>query len=161
MATGKTIPYKGEMLNTQHPSALQVAQITVGCDTTFDINLLDTTGRNTDETYALFSVPIDTFVMEVACAITTAFTTNGSLQVGDGSDSDGWLTDTAMEPATTNVAGKFTGTNEDTAAGYSGGKIYNAADTIDLYTEAGSATIAAGNAIFLLMYARDVGSDSD
>lgn len=105
--------------------------------------------RSRDITYADtgssagISVPAKTFVRDVIFEVTTAFTTGGYFQVGDGDDADGWVTSTGAL-----ISDGTTMLRTDTGGSiYSlHGKGYLTADTIDVDVHdstAGSLFIAA------------------
>lgn len=86
------------------------------------------------------SIPANTYVQNVSVHVLTADASQ-TMSVGDGDDTDGWLAG-----ATTAAAGDLAcssialtnGTNE-TITGYSGGRFYSAADTIDILVPTGKA----------------------
>lgn len=78
-------------------------------------------------------IPAKTFVMRAGIDVTTADGTALTLHLGDGSDDDGYVTSlngNAVGSATN--AFTLTEAAPNTVTGYSGGKYYSAADTIDI-----------------------------
>lgn len=85
---------------------------------------------------AAISIPAGTFVHAVGVDVTTAEGGTLTLDVGDGSDADGWL-----DGVDGNAVASYAPTKTlveaapNTILGYSvGGKYYSAADTIDVIT---------------------------
>ncbi len=104
----------------------------------------DITYADTSTTSAGIAVPANTFVARVILDVTTAFTTGGYVNVGDGDDADGWMkaADMLISDGTTMVRIDTGGANY---AAW-GGKGYTSADTIDVHimdSTAGSLFIAA------------------
>ena len=83
----------------------------------------------------VLSLPAKTYVMQVGLDVTTAEGGTLTIDVGDGSDPDGFLdgvnANTAASYAT---ALALTEASPNTVTGYSNGKYYSAADTIDVKT---------------------------
>ena len=106
--------------------------------------------RSRDITYADtgssagIDVPANTFVKQVILDVTSAFSTGGSVNVGDGDDADGWIkaADILISDGTVMLRVDTGGANY---AAW-GGKGYTTADTIDVHitdSTSGSLFIAA------------------
>ena len=80
----------------------------------------------------IFKVGANTWVDRVAVIVHTAQGSAGNIDVGDGSDVDGYIVDRDVNAtgATVSTLALTEGT-PNTVTGYSGGKFYTAADTID------------------------------
>jgi hypothetical protein len=83
----------------------------------------------------VMSIPAKTMVLAVGLDVTTAEGATCTIDVGDGGDPDGFLdgvnANTAASYATSLVLAEAA---PNTVAGYSNGKYYAAADTIDVKT---------------------------
>lgn len=99
----------------------------------------------TNDVVQAISIPANTWVQfvnaEVVSASTTNVGANHSITVGDGSDADGWVASLALITAGTDASSvplrqtltNTTGIAVTTASpAYGWGKVYTAADTIDL-----------------------------
>ena len=84
------------------------------------------------EVLALFNVAKNTYVFKVFALCTTVEGGAANLDIGDGADVDGFLVDFNVNSlgAATNTLALTEGT-PNTVTGYSNGKFYAAADTID------------------------------
>lgn len=84
------------------------------------------------EVLAIFKVSANTWVDRIAVIVHTAQGSAGNVDVGDGSDVDGYIVDRDVNAtgATASTLALTEGT-PNTITGYSGGKFYTAADTID------------------------------
>ena len=86
-------------------------------------------------TVQAIDVPAKTLVTDVLLVITTAFVGGTpSVDVGDGTDPDGWVDSVDITEGTT---GSYKGTETNTAAYLNKGRYYTAADTIDAVLSAG------------------------
>ena len=102
------------------------------------------TEADTGTTKAVIDVPAKTLVVEVVCVVTEAFAGGTPLlDVGDGTDTDGWV-DQGDITATT--IGSYRGDETTTAAFSGSGKYYATADTIDVVV---SASLTNGTAYVL------------
>lgn len=82
------------------------------------------------DTMAVLNIPAGTIIHNVVLEVITAEATGTpTINVGDGTDPNGWVAG-----AVTSAAGKFLGAGAYVAAG---GKLYTAADTLDLEMPAG------------------------
>jgi len=80
--------------------------------------------------HASVSLAADVFVLAVWVKIAEAWNgTNPTIDAGDGLDPDGWVDNTEVTEGT---VGTYRGTPETTGAYCTKGKVYTAADTIDL-----------------------------
>lgn len=78
-------------------------------------------------------VPAKTLVMRVGYDVTTAEGATATFDLGDGSDADGYLNDVDLNSVGSGVMSlALTEGTPNTIAGYSNGKYYSAADTIDI-----------------------------
>lgn len=78
-------------------------------------------------------VPAKTLVMRVGYDVTTAEGATATFDLGDGSDADGFLNDVDLNAVGSGVmALALTEGTPNTITGYSNGKYYSAADTIDV-----------------------------
>lgn len=83
---------------------------------------------NATSPVALFEVLPNTMVVDLIVQIATAFNgTTPSVTVGDGDDADGFFDSASLVPGTVG----YKSIKQDTQP-YSGGKLYAAADTIDV-----------------------------
>jgi hypothetical protein len=87
----------------------------------------DITHADTGTTVGAISVPAQTWVDRVVSVVTVAFQTGGYVDVGDGTDPDGWITSTGMLVSDGTLA-----LRADTSGAYRSGKGYITADTIDV-----------------------------
>jgi hypothetical protein len=105
-------------------------------------NIFDASRRNlaAADVVTLLSIPAKTRVLNVFYEVLTEDATQ-TVSIGDGSDTDGFLAaadvGTAANTGCSTLA-LTTGT-PNTVTGYSGGKFYSAADTIDLVVDSGKA----------------------
>ena len=104
----------------------------------------DITYADTGTTVGAINVPANTFVAHVISKVTAAFSTGGYVDIGDGDDPDGWITNiqTLVSDGTLAIR---TGTGGSSVYAYAG-KGYLTADTIDVQpveSTAGSLFIAA------------------
>ena len=91
----------------------------------------------TTNVFELINVPAGAFVISVAHKVITAEGGTCTYEIGDGSDTDGYVVAaTSGNGNTTTNAQSF---NATTTPGYGVGKLYTAADTIDLYLTSGTA----------------------
>jgi hypothetical protein len=78
-------------------------------------------------------VPAKSLVMRVGYDVTTAEGATATFDLGDGSDADGYLNDVDLNTVASGVmALALTEGTPNTITGYSNGKYYSAADTIDI-----------------------------
>ena len=110
-----------------------VKQVRINCAT----NNVD---QSVDGTIELLKVPKGAFVKSVAIYIATVEDGAATLTIGDGADADGFLAGIDATAAGLTVSDKPVN-----AAAYAaiGGKVYTAADTIDLVTSADLDTLIA------------------
>lgn len=110
------------------------------------------TASDANSTVAILDVPAGTLIPPygVVLVITTLLAGGTeSLDIGDGTDPDGWI-DTA--DVTETGTGTFAGTEANTDAYAQAGKYYSAADTIDAVV---NASLTAGEA-YVFAYMIDV-----
>ena len=104
----------------------------------------DVTFAATGTTVGAIDVPANTFVAQVISKVTVAFSTGGYVDVGDGSDLDGWITNVQLLASDGTLALR-TGTGGASLYALTG-KGYLTADTIDVQlvdSTSGSVFIAA------------------
>ena len=77
-----------------------------------------------------------------------------ALHVGDGDDADGWLATAKIAPQTAVSTGLVKRSTEATAEAYAGGKLYAAADTIDITV--GVADVDAGEIDVFIVFIDNV-----
>ncbi len=78
-------------------------------------------------------VPAKSLVMRVGYDVTTAEGATATFDLGDGSDTDGYLNDVDLNSVASGVmALTLAEAAPNTVAGYTNGKYYSAADTIDV-----------------------------
>ena len=126
---------EGQSFLGENPQVVKVKRVTVGFDTG-DVNV------EAQEASAIFNIPANTFVLDVFSNVDTAFTALVTLDIGDGDDPDGWLATAKVAPQSAVSTGLVKRTTEATAEAYAGGKLYAAADTIDITV--GGANVDAG-----------------
>lgn len=91
------------------------------------------TPASSAEVLSVFKVGANTWVDRVAAICHTAEGSAGNVDVGDGSDVDGFLVDFNINSVAASVSTlSLTEGTPNTVTGYSGGKFYGAADTIDV-----------------------------
>lgn len=111
-----------------------------------------------NSTKAVLDVPKNTFIppLGVVVVITTLFAGGTpTIDVGDGANPDGWVDNTDVTEGT---AGAYAGTETNTAAYSGSGKLYTAADTIDVVLPDQAITAGEG---YVLAYMLDVGDVID
>jgi hypothetical protein len=64
--------------------------------------------------------------------VNVAWTASVTLDIGDGTDADGFLATAKIAPQSAVSTGLFKRTSKATAEAFAGGKYYSAADTLDL-----------------------------
>lgn len=140
--TAESLPRVGEVFTG--PGVPKLAKVTVGFASTNDVVVTAQT------TYAIFNVPAGMMVLDVFSIVNTAFTTSLTANIGDGDDTDGWLATAKVAPTTAVTTGIHKRSTLPTAEAYAGGKVYAAADTIDVLI--GGATPAAGQMDVYVLY---------
>jgi len=138
----KTLPYKGEFLNSfDYPAPLRCARLTMGASSDNDVVLGDAA------TYNLFTVPAGTLVHEIASRVVTAVTASVTITIGDSDSAAGFLASADLAPQSTGV---LLVSSRGAAEAYAGGKIYDAEQSIQAVTAA--ATVAAGVVEVYMIY---------
>lgn len=105
-------------------------------------NIFDAGRRNVTaaDVVEVLSIPAKTRVLNVFYEVLTA-DSGQTMTIGDGDDTDGYIS--AANVATQGNAGcstlALTEATPNTVTGYSGGKFYSAADTIDILVPSGKA----------------------
>lgn len=78
-------------------------------------------------------IPAKSLVMRVGADVTTAEGATATMHIGDGSDADGFMASVNLNSAaSTAMSLALTEAAPNTVTGYSNGKYYAAADTIDV-----------------------------
>lgn len=140
-----TIPQAGEIYVGDRPALPKIAKCIAGFTATGnDVDLIAQT------CYNLFSIAADTMVLKVRSIILTAFTASVTLDIGDDTDNDGWLATAKIGPTSAVTSGIYKDSTLPTAEAYAGGKLYSAADTIDVWVA--GATPVAGVMHVLMTY---------
>ena len=81
----------------------------------------------------IMPVPAKTLVLHVGYDVTTAEGATATFDLGDGSDTDGYLNDISLNSVASGaMALTLAEAAPNTVAGYTNGKYYSAADTIDI-----------------------------
>lgn len=81
----------------------------------------------------IMPVPAKTLVLRVGYDVTTAEGATATFDLGDGSDTDGYLNDISLNSVASGaMALTLAEAAPNTVAGYTNGKYYSAADTIDI-----------------------------
>lgn len=97
-----------------------------------DFSKLATAAAQNDVVEAL-SIPAGTLVQGVQWEVEGVEGAARNFAIGDGDDTDGYVTTTTANTAATGCSGlALTEGTPNTITGYSGGKYYSAADTIDI-----------------------------
>jgi hypothetical protein len=95
------------------------------------------TTASSAEVLAIFNVPKNTLVSRIAAICHRAEGGAANVDVGDGSDVDGFLVDFNVNSVASSLSSlALTEGTPNTITGYSGGKYYTAADTIDIIPSA-------------------------
>ncbi len=88
-------------------------------------------------------LPAKSFVMRVGYDVTTAEGASATFDFGDGSDADGYLNDISLNSVASGaMALTLAEAAPNTVAGYTNGKYYSAADTIDVTINSASVDAA-------------------
>jgi hypothetical protein len=155
--TLREIPYPGELFVPGHPGTLQLARVRVGGDTsdsTLDGLINDTSWADSDGAFHLFSIPAGTFVEKIAVEVEEDFSDAIEVVFGDCSASNGYFTDTLLDPLTTTA---YPIPSSSVASTYRYGKLYTAADSIQMSL---SGAWTAGQLGVYIWYALNVASDA-
>jgi hypothetical protein len=115
---------EGQSFLGENPQVVKVKKVTLGFDSG-DVQV------SAEGTVALANVPAGTLVLDVLSNVNEAFTALVTIDIGDGTDPDGWLATAKVAPTSAVSSGLFKRTTEATAEAFAGGKYYAAADTID------------------------------
>ena len=143
-----TLPTAG-LLNAG-PGVLQCAMLLIGGDdqgSAVDVEF------DAQETLAVCNVPANCFIDHVSCVTETAWTTSVTLDLGDGDDADGFLASAKVAPTTAVTTGILKSSVRARAEAYGVGKLYAAADTLDVVI--GGATPAVGKTRIFIFYIPD------
>jgi len=133
------IPGVGERLGREYVRAFTFGNSS-DAEIALDTGLLATGAT----TYALVNInEPNVFIKGIDVQIVAKFTTStGTFVIGDGTDTDGFWTDTLFNGAAT---GAVFG-NMATSVGYGAGKLYTSTDTIDLVKDnAAASTISTAS----------------
>lgn len=81
----------------------------------------------------IIPLPAKSLVLRVGADVTTAEGATATMHIGDGADADGFMASVNLNSAASSAMGlALTEGTPNTITGYSGGKYYSAADTIDV-----------------------------
>ena len=138
---------EGQSFLGENPQVIKVKKVTLGFDEG-DVQV-DATGA-----VAIFNVPANTLVLDVLAYTREAWTATLTLDVGDGTDPDGFLATAKVAPTSEQTDGLLKRMTEATAEAYAGGKLYAAADTID--ATIGVAAPDAGITDFYVLFIENV-----
>lgn len=144
-----TIPLEGERYMGDKPAIQRIARCTIAAAAADGVDVVCAS----QATFALFNIPANSLVLEVMAYTPTAWTTSTTLNIGDGTDTDGWLATAKVAPTTAQTNGIMKSSNVATAEALAGGKLYLTADTIDVLV--GGATPIVGKTEVLIKYIPD------
>jgi hypothetical protein len=139
---------EGQAFLGGNPQVVRVKKVTFGFDEGDVLAQVDEAGAQ--GTYALVNVPAGTLVLDVLAYTREAWTASVTLTVGDGTDADGFLASAKIAPTSAQSNGILKGMDVATAEAFSGGRLYSAADTIDVVV--GGADPDAGITDFYIVY---------
>lgn len=137
----------------------RIMAFTFGCSSDAEVQL-DTNVQATGEfTYALVNLnEPNVFIKSVDLQVVSKLTTStGTFVIGDGTDTDGYWTDTLLVGTTTSAVFN----NMSTSVGYGAGKLYTAADTIDLVKGAAAASAISTSSLVKCRVSYIRGADTD
>jgi hypothetical protein len=101
------------------------------------------TALASSDVYEIFNIAAKTHVLMVGYDVTTAEGATATMHIGDGSDADGFLASVNLNSVGSGVSSlALTEGAPNTITGYSNGKYYSAADTIDLTLNHNSIDVA-------------------
>jgi hypothetical protein len=101
------------------------------------------TALASSDVYQIFDIAAKTHVLMVGYDVTTAEGATATMHIGDGSDADGFLAAVNLNSVGSGVSSlALTEGAPNTITGYSNGKYYSAADTIDLTLNHNSIDVA-------------------
>ena len=132
------------------PGVQQCAMLLIGGDdqgSAVDVEF------DAQETLAVVNVPAGCYITRVDCVTETAWTTSVTLDMGDGDDPDGFLASAVVAPTTAVSTGILKSSVRATASAYGVGKLYAAADTLDVVI--GGAPPAVGKTRIFIFYIPD------
>lgn len=98
-------------------------------------NVFDASKRNLvqNDVAAVLNIPAGTLIMGVQWEVETEEGASRNFAIGDGDDTDGFVTTTTANTAASGATAlALTEAAPNTVTGYSAGKYYSAADTIDV-----------------------------
>lgn len=146
-----TLPAEGEWMGplAQNPGPVKSFRFTAGIGG--DVVL------GAAATVPAVNIPAGTVIHDTKSRVITAFTTAVTLDLGDGDTADGFLTSTIIAPQTAVTTGIYKGMVDEGSTTFAGGKVYTAADAIDITVAV--ATVIAGLVEFNILYS-EVGADS-
>jgi hypothetical protein len=145
-----TLPGEGETLHLQeNPGAVKSFRFTAGIGGDVALSAI--------AVVPAVNVPAGTVIHDVKSRVITAFTTAVTLDIGDGATSDGYLTTTIVAPQTAVTTGIYKGMVDEGSTTFAGGKVYIAADAIDI--DVGAAVVIAGLMEVNILYS-EVGADT-
>lgn len=143
-----SIPGEGESFSGENPQVVKVKKVTAGFTGSGADVIVTTQG-----TYALVNVPAGAIVVDVKSNVDTAFTALATLDIGDGTDTNGFLATAKVAPQSAVSSGVLKSMLSGTQEAFAGGRKYAAADTIDLVL--GGADLDAGLLSVWVSYIED------
>ena len=142
------IPAVGESFLGEVPQIVKVRKVTAGFTGSGADVIVTAQG-----TYALANVPAGVIVLDVKSNVDTAFTALATLDIGDGTDTNGFLATAKVAPQSAVSSGILKSMLSGTQEAFAGGRKYAAADTIDLVL--GGADLDAGLLSVWIYYIED------
>ena len=140
---------EGQSFLGENPQVVKVRKVSIGVAASNDVVF------DAIESLAVFNVPANTLVLEVAIYTPTAWTATVILDVGDGVDPNGFLATAKVAPTAAQTDGVLKRSTLPTAEAYAAGKLYAAADTIDVAI--GTAIPAVGQSDIYISYIENFG----
>jgi hypothetical protein len=101
-----------------------------------DATALKGSALATNDIFELVSIPAGAFVLSVAAKVTTVEGGTCTFDIGDGATADGYL-----DGVDGNTSANVQSFTADTTEAFGAGKLYTAADTIDLKLMTGTAAV--------------------
>jgi hypothetical protein len=122
----KSIPYEGETSIPTYPAPLKCARVTVGPTTENDVIC------TSQATWDIFDLPAGILVHNLRTRVLAAFTSDVTVTLGDSDGAAAYLTSANIAPQTKPTNGVGKNTNIDSTGAYKNGKMYDAAQKIQL-----------------------------
>jgi len=138
---------EGQSFLGENPQIVKVKKISIGVAASNDVVF------DAIESLPVLNVPAGTLVLNVAIYTPTAWTATCILDVGDGTDPDGFLATAKVAPTVAQTNGVRKLSTLPTAEAYAGGKFYAVDDTIDVAV--GTAIPVVGQSDIYVTYIED------